>query len=72
MILKETIAYTQRKIVGFDLRGIPIYLATTQYYTVYACSPEELKKRVREWQIYLNNDTYVCHRHPRKYVEVMG
>ena len=72
MIYHKTINYTYHKIIGFDLRGIPIYLETTQQYTVYGCSLEELEKRVKEWHIYFNqNDKYVCHRHPRKTASVM-
>lgn len=70
-LFSETITYERSRLIGFDLRGIGIYQTVTCYHTVYACSQKELKKRVTEWRAYLATDTYVLHRHPRKYVEVI-
>lgn len=71
MIYHEIITYTQHRLIGFDLRGLPIYILTPRQHTVYACSRDELKKRIREWRSYLENDLYVCHRHPRTSVQVL-
>lgn len=68
----EKIIYERRRLIGFDLRGLGIYITETASHTVYACSKQELKKRVTEWRAYLTCDTYVLRRHPRKYVEVIG
>lgn len=71
-IYQEIISYERLRLVGFDLRGLPVYVSTACTHVVYACSKQELKKRVTEWRAYLASDTYIFHRHPRKYVEVVG
>lgn len=71
-ILSHIITYERSRLIGFDMRGMPLYEVIKSTHVVYACSEKELKKRVTEWQTYLTSDTYIFHRHPRKYVEVVG
>ncbi len=39
----HTITYSHKKLVNFNIRGMPIYEEVIQTYTIYACSKDELK-----------------------------
>lgn len=72
MIIEREITYTQRVITGFNISGQPIYTEITRAEVIRACSEKELKIRILQFQNHINDiNVYKCHRHPRKYVEVL-
>ena len=70
-MISHTIKYSHKKLVNFDIRGMPIYEEVIQSYTIYACSSDELKKRIKQYECYLQScNKYVYHRHPKSFVWV--
>lgn len=71
-VLVAEVKYTQRIIKGFDLRGMPIYVEVNRVHVVYACSHDELKRNIKNFESSIKNiSTYCYHRHPRTYIEVL-